>query len=434
MKNIFNKLLILFLVVGMTSCTLDEVANPNGPTQASYATDANLPQLKLLATGVESSMRNDMEFYYQTVSIVGREYYDLNGTDPRYTGELLGGGDGNGVLDNNGFLTTRSFGARYGSARNAQNLIGAVTNSAAQLDDAGKNGFFALANTVKAYQLLLTLNRQFDNGIRLDIENPDNLGPFVGYSEGLAGIISLLGTARTQAGAAGDEFQFGLSAGFAGFDTPSTFILFINALLARVELYAGNNAGALAALGGSFLDAAGDMNAGPAHVFSGSGNDQLNPLFYPETSKYMAQATFVTDAEAGDTRLSKVLAVEEVLTDGITGDQLVTVYAFNDAPVSIIRNEELVLIAAEANIGGNNDMAVNMINAVRTANGLVAYTGAMDAASLANEVLTQRRYSLFGEGHRWIDVRRAGRLSELPLDRVGDEIFTQFPRPVLEPE
>lgn len=101
MKNIFNKLLILFLVAGMASCSLDEVANPNGPTQESYATDATSAQLQLLATGVEADMRNDMEFYYQTVSIVGREYYDLNGTDPRYTGELLGAGDGDGVLDNN---------------------------------------------------------------------------------------------------------------------------------------------------------------------------------------------------------------------------------------------------------------------------------------------------------------------------------------------
>ncbi|HCV50610.1 MAG TPA: RagB/SusD family nutrient uptake outer membrane protein [Saprospirales bacterium] len=434
MKNIFNKLLILFLVVGMASCSLDEVANPNGPTQESYATDATSAQLQLLATGVEADMRNDMEFYYQTVSIVGREYYDLNGTDPRYTGELLGAGDGDGVLDNNGFLTTRSFGARYKSVRNAQNLINAVSNSAAGLDDAGKNGFYSFANTVKAYQLLLTLNRQFNNGVRLDIENPDNLGPFVSYSEGLTGIVAILETAKNQAAAAGSDFQFGLSSGFTGYDTPSTFTQFINALMARVQLYAGNNSGAISALEGSFIDAAGDMNAGPAHIFSGSGNDQLNPIFYPETQKYMAHPTFVTDAESGDNRLSKVTTVDEAMIDGLSGDQLVSVYASNDAPVSIIRNEELVLIAAEANIGNDNGMAASMINAVRTANALDSYTGGMDDASLTNEVLTQRRYSLFGEGHRWIDMRRAGRLGDLPIDRAGDEVFTQFPRPVLEPQ
>ena len=53
---------------------------------------------------------------------------------------------------------------------------------------------------------------------------------------------------------------------------------------------------------------------------------------------------------------------------------------------------------------------------------------------LINEILYQRRYSLFGEGHRWIDMRRAGRLGDLPIDRAGDEVFTQFPRPVLEPQ
>ena len=176
------------------------------------------------------------------------------------------------------------------------------------------------------------------------------------------------------------------------------------------------------------------MNAGPAHIFSGSGNDQLNPIFYPETQKYMAHPTFVTDAESGDNRLSKVTTVDEAMIDELSGDQLVSVYASNDAPVSIIRNEELVLIAAEANIGSDNDMAAGMINAVRTANGLDAYAGGLDDASLTNEVLTQRRYSLFGEGHRWIDMRRAGRLGDLPIDRAGDEVFTQFPRPVLEPQ
>jgi hypothetical protein len=424
----------IFLVAfGISSCSIDEVLNPNGPTQESYAQDASLSQLQLLTTGVEAVMRNDMEFYYQTVSIVGREYYDLNGTDPRYTGELLGAGAGEGVLDNNGFLTTRSFGARYNAARNAQNLINAVENSAAGLDDAGKNGFYAFANTVKAYQLLLTLNRQFENGVRLDIEDPDNLGDFVGYSEGLAGIISMLNAARTQANGAGSEFAFTLSAGFAGFDTPAGLAQFISALIARVEMYAGNNSGVLSALGNSFMDMGGDLNAGPAHVFSGAGNDRLNPLFYPTTTKYMALDGFVEDAEAGDTRLNKVMQVERVMQDELSGEYLVAVYGSNTAPVSIIRNEELILLAAEANIGSNNSAAIEAINIIRAAAGLSAYGGETTDAALTTEVLNQRRYSLFGEGHRWLDMRRYNRLGELPLDRAGDEVFTQFPRPILEP-
>ncbi|WP_432766785.1 RagB/SusD family nutrient uptake outer membrane protein [Phycicoccus elongatus] len=40
-----------------------------------------------------------------------------------------------------------------------------------------------------------------------------------------------------------------------------------------------------------------------------------------------------------------------------------------------------------------------------------------------DEIVKQRRYSLFGEGHRWIDMRRWGRLNQLPIDRPGDDVL-----------
>jgi hypothetical protein len=44
----------------------------------------------------------------------------------------------------------------------------------------------------------------------------------------------------------------------------------------------------------------------------------------------------------------------------------------------------------------------------------------------------QRRYSLYAEGHRWIDMRRYDRLDELPTDRPEDDVFVQFPIPLTE--
>lgn len=435
MKNIFKYALLAFFGLSIASCSLDPINNPNGPTVESYAEGATNDQLQLLTTGLEASLRNDMEFYYQTVSIVGREYYDLNATDPRYTGELLGSGAGEGVLDNNGFLTTRSFGARYRSARNAQSLIDAVANSEAGLDAAGVAGYNAFAKTCMAHNLLLVLNRQYNNGIRLDIADPDNLGGFVSYEEGLAGISSMLDEAISDAGSAGSSFAFTLSSGFSGFDTPATFATFVQGLKARVEMYRGNKDAAKNALNASFLDMGGDINTGVYHVFSGAGNDRLNPLFYAlNQNKYMAQSSFLTDGEAGDARLAKVVTIEEVIVDNLTSSDQVQLYASSTSPVGIIRNEELMLLMAEANIGSNTDGAIGAINAVRAANGLGDYAGADDNASLEAEVLHQRRYSLFGEGHRWIDMRRYGKLGDLPLDRAGDQVFEQFPRPVLEEE
>lgn len=433
MKNIFKYALLAVFGLSIASCSLDPINNPNGPTVESYAEGATNDQLQLLATGLEASLRNDMEFYYQTVSIVGREYNDLNATDPRYTGELLGEGPGEGELDNNGFLTTRSFGARYRSARNAQSLLNAVANSEAGLDAAGVAGYNSFAKTCMAYNLLLVLNRQYQNGIRLDIADPDNLGGFVSYEEGLAGLSAMFDDAIADAGAAGDQFAFTLSSGFDGFDTPANFAKFVQGLKARVEMYRGNKDAAKTALNASFLDMAGDMNTGVYHVFSGAGNDRLNPLFYAlGQNKYMAHPTFLTDGEAGDTRLSKVAKIDPVTVDMLTSEDQVQLYATSTTPVGIIRNEELVLLMAEANIGNNSAGAIAAINAVRTANGLGDYTGGDDTASLEAELLKQRRYSLFGEGHRWVDMRRYGKLGDLPIDRAGDQVFEQFPRPVLE--
>jgi len=69
---------------------------------------------------------------------------------------------------------------------------------------------------------------------------------------------------------------------------------------------------------------------------------------------------------------------------------------------------------------------------VRSSAGLGAYGGTDASDALLDEILHQRRYSLFAEGHRWIDMRRNGRLGEIPTDRPGDEVFDQFPTPVTE--
>jgi hypothetical protein len=348
MKYIYKYALLAIFGLSIASCSLDPINNPNGPTVESYAEGANSGQLQLLTTGLEASLRNDMEFYYQTVSIVGRDYYDLNETDPRYTGELLGAGVGEGVLDDNGFLTTRSFGARYRSARNAQSLIDAVANSEAGLDAAGVAGYNSFAKTCMAYNLLLVINRQYQNGIILDIVDPDDLGDYVSYDEGLAGISGMLDEAISEAGAAGSEFVFTLSSGFEGFDTPANFVKFVQGLKARVEMYRGNKDAVKTALNASFLDMAGAMNAGVYHLFSGAGNDRLNPLFYAlEQNKYMAHPTFVIDGEDGDTRLSKVATIDTVKADGLSSIDQVQLYSTNTTPVGMIRNEELILLMAE---------------------------------------------------------------------------------------
>jgi hypothetical protein len=56
----------------------------------------------------------------------------------------------------------------------------------------------------------------------------------------------------------------------------------------------------------------------------------------------------------------------------------------------------------------------------------------MTTDALTDEMLQQRRYSLFFEGHRWIDLRRYNKIDELPVDRAGDDRWTAFPLPNTE--
>lgn len=142
---------------------------------------------------------------------------------------------------------------------------------------------------------------------------------------------------------------------------------------------------------------------------------------------------FVTDAESGDSRLSKAVLRNTPLTlDGLTGTYDFYVYTSNTSPIPIIRNEELILLYAEAQHISNPLLAVQAIDVVRDAAGLSDYSGGLTPADLLDEILQQRRYSLYGEGHRWIDMRRFNRLSELPIDRVGDDVWVQFPIPLNE--
>src|SRR6185295_5806867 len=98
------------------------------------------------------------------------------------------------------------------------------------------------------------------------------------------------------------------------------------------------------------------------------------------------------------------------------------------ADIPVIKNEELLLLSAEVNLGlGNKAAAIADIDSVRIRSGGLAATtlttGSADAA-FVTEILYNRLMSLLWEqGVRWIDARRYGRLASLPLDRAGDAVF-----------
>lgn len=443
-------ILILLGAFMMTACQLDQLKDPNNPAVVS---DPSVDELQSLVSGIEAGMRNRLGTYYDAVALIGREYYRYSASDPRFTGDLLG--KGGSTLDNNTFYTTGPYFERYRVIRNCYYLLDGVDNTTAPLTDAQKNGYRGFAKTIIAYQLLLVLNMQNENGIRVDVKDPDNLGPVVSKTEAFQYIANLLDEAANDLSNAGSEFVFDLSTGFDDFDTPATFRQFNRALAARVAVYREDWSGALTALNGSFLDVdengsidiadlqSVDLQKGPKHFFSTSGGDELNPLYLSLNNGGEVRAahpTFVSEAEAGDKRADPADAAGKIRTrtdpfiaDGLSSPYDTWVYRSNDAPIPIIRGEELVLIYAEANIQlGNTTDAVNALNVVRNAAGLGNYAGGTTQSELIDEMLNQRRYALFAEGHRWIDMRRYGRLNQLPIDRPGDDVWESFPLPANE--
>lgn len=416
--NVFGVLAsLVFFLVG---CQTLDIVNPNSPT-------VDTASIQSLVTGTESAMRLELSIYLQVVASLAREAYYFEPADPRYTGELL-----RGTLDPGGFLVLRPWSARYRTSANCNILLG----KAASLAAAQKAGVEGFAKTLLAHQLLLNLNSMDTNGIKLDFSG--NLAaPFVSKSEAFDKIESLLDEANTALGQAGDSFPFSLSSGFAGFTTPANFAKFNRALRARVAIYQLDFDGALNALGASFINPGGQMDLGVYHIYGTGLADEVNPIYENPAAAFVklrAHQTFQTDAEAGDTRFSAKIVVRSDLSaahDGLTSTLAVNVSKSSTDHFPIIRNEELLLIRAEANIGqGLYSAAEADINLIRAAAGLGPVT--LNAGNALDQLLKERRYSLFIEGHRWIDLRRYNRLNTLPNDRTGDAIIDKLPRPETE--
>ena len=431
MKNIItNSLIGLGLVFTFAACKKD-YGNLNSPTAESFLANASSSELNNLVSGTESGMRNNVALYLDDVGTIGREGYRFSASEPRYVTDLLGAS--NAVLSNSNFYITNPWASRYRVVKNC-NLLAAAATRSTLISAAEKSGYIGFARTIKAYQLLLNLNLTDSNGIRIDVENPDQLGPFVSYTDALTAITAILDSAKTDL--AGATISFTLSSGFSNFSDAAGLLKFNRALAARVAIYAEQWSTALTDLTESFFDLNSDFNLGVNHVFSSGSGDQLNPVYIPQNQTgeiRLAHPSYATDILPGDDRIGKATSRPTASLDGLTSDRDVWVYTSSTAPVAIIRNEELILIYAEASIQTNDfPDAIVALNRIRTAHNLSPYSGAITQSALLTELLYERRYSLFYEGHRWVDIRRYKLLSQLPLDRAGDDVWSYFPLPVSE--
>lgn len=133
----------------------------------------------------------------------------------------------------------------------------------------------------------------------------------------------------------------------------------------------------------------------------------------------------------------KPVTGEDGFTDMFSADKDPTI----DTPIPIAHYSEAQLIIAEAdNDAGNSGGAITIINTLRAANNLPAYTGSASTDSVQAAIIHERAAELFLEGHRLADMIRYGQ-TYIPLNPPAGTPFSKggnygtqlcFPLPVVE--
>jgi hypothetical protein len=428
------------LLGGLGACSEVTVPNYNTPNTDALITSPNAATVNTTVAGLLAGMRAGVGTHATVLGILGREVYNLDQAEPRNVLAYLGG-----PLEPGGFGTDMGWTNSYRNLRTATTILEAL-DKVPDYTPAQKSAVRGFVRTVMAQEYVNQLRIRDTFGIVLDVNSdPTVLGAFVSRDSGYAYAAALFDQAKADLQAGGTAFPFQLTSGFAGFNTPATFLRVNRGLKARLDVYRGRWNDALASLGESFISTASTSAAalatGVYHVYSTASGDVVNPLFDAAPRALVAVPDYLTDAQRRpdgslDLRASSKAQVTSVnvSTQGVSSNVRITAYANSAAPVPWIKNEELILLRAEAHNGlGNRAAAIQDLNFVRVNSGGLAPLPATFAGDLVDEILYNRRYSLFYEyGHRWVDARRYGRLGTLPKALPSHKVFPLVPIPVDE--
>lgn len=426
---------LLVALAGLAACGDITVPDLNRPSIEGFQSNPTRAGLATIAAGMIRGARDNTATVVLTLGVFGREGYTLNvgnGTLPTYLIGPLSPGD---------FLASGLWDGQYADIRAGNIALDGLPNIA-DLSAAEQEGAIGFVQTMQAFDLQQLIATRDTFGIPIDVgEDPTGpAAPIVAKADVYTHIFNLLDSAHAHLEQAGAAFPFVLPSGFEGFDTPATFATFNRAIKARVDLYVQDYTAALTDLQESFLDTSAPLATGPLFVFSTNSGDLTNPLFAPfiyANTDIVDRAQQRADGSLDLRAQQKVVTVPPFSLGGVTTDLQFTMYASPSAPIPVIRNEELILLRAQANLGLHNTAdALADINLIRVQSGglepkLLSDFGSEDA--LLEELLYEKRYSLLWEGgHSWLDRRVYGKLSELPKALPTHRIFEVMPFPLAD--
>lgn len=438
-SHALRSVVVLLGIAGLAACSSDQlnITNPNSPTVEAAAAD---PQaLQLQATGILRQLRNGRGGYITSTGRFGREAYVYSPQEGRFTSAYLIGIPGQNRIDNTSFAV-ENWAGPYGNLRDIFNFKNAVTESKT-LSAEKKSAALGFARTIEALELLHVIATRDTIGAVVEIkQDASDLAPFVSRDSVYKYIIAALDDGAAKLAAGGSAFPFTLHPGFSGFNTPTSFRQFNRAIAGRANAYyatSGGGAGAwqasLTALSQSFMNTSAsdqqELDVGVYHPFSAASGDTPNPLNASTNTTLYAHMSIEADAQkksdgSPDERLTNKIGPRPTRNApqglGIPSSLGFDIHEGPASPIAIVRNEELILLRAEGLLAtGDKAGAIALIDHIRQVSGGLPASG-LTAASSSDEILTEllynKRYSLLLEGHRWVDMRRYGRLSQLPRD------------------
>jgi len=457
--------LVAVAAVTLAGCSLD-LTNPNQPTVASTLTNPR-SSISRMVLGVFATYRDNRAVQIRALGSFGRETYYMFITDGRFiTGPYRD------WAQNNAFEAGTQWGARYQNYRNAYAAMQLINSSPTSVSPTTltapeKAGALGVLKTFIALDMLHVIEARGAIGAVVDMTDDVNaVLPIASEDSVYKWITALLDDAMGNLDTltAGTSFYFPMHTGFSAFgvaaNKPAGFGQFNRAIKARVEAKRGSlgcgapcYTAALTALGATWIANLDSTNRdnGVYVIYSTAAGDILNGASFAADKNYYVHPSI--DSIAGvaqDDRYRRKVALSTSACPtnytspqtevSVTATHRACTYATNVTPTPIIRNEELVLLRAEAEwFTGATAAALTDLAAVRAGSGatrggtaVVKFaTPAVDSQFVA-EVLLQRTLSLYQEAQRFPDYRRFGKLAELAtLAQDVAQGFTVAPYSVL---
>jgi hypothetical protein len=433
MRRIFASLATVAAVT-LAGCNL-ELTNPNNPTLGGALSNPRAATSRMIV-GVMSAYRVNRTDQIRAFGSFGRETYYMFITDGRFiTGPLRD------WRQNNSFDAGTQWGARYGNYRNAYAAM-SIINTTTALTAAEKRGALGVLKTFIALDILHVIEARGPIGAVVDMTDDVNaVNAIVSQDSTYKWISAKLDEANADLAAAGTSFYFpiytGFGVGVTGTNTPAGFSQFNRALKARVEAKRGSlgcgatcYTAALTALTGTWIAdlTAANRNTGIYVIYSTAAGDAPNTVAFTGSAGSDLYVHPGIDSIAGVTldnryvrKISACPASSPRSEVGVSASHRPCSYGSTITSIPIIRNEELVLLRAEARwFTGATATAITDLAAVRSGSGsdaggtsAVAFATPANDAQFVSELLLQRTLSLYQEGQRFPDYRRFNRLAAL---------------------